>query len=266
MYYRVLMLACTLASFTTHAKESFFEELSEYGQLDDDVIHKERHGELFYGDTEFGFIVTSGNTDSLAVKLKANVFQDFEKWRNQFKFDSLVKKDKNQETGETEKSAERYFVSAQGNYKLGEEQASFFIYSDIEKDKFSGFDYQTSLSSGYGNRLYEGEKNTIDFDIGPGINYQMKDENVSESGFLIRLALHWQRNVSERTRFNQTLSSEKSLSGLNSRLKSETSLISQINNDLSLKFSYLYRYNSAPEDDKMNFDGETSATIVFNFQ
>lgn len=266
MYYRVLMLACTLASFTTHTKESFFEELSEYGQLDDNEIHNKRHGELFYGNTEFGFIVTSGNTDSLTVKLKANVFQDFDKWRNQFKFDSLLKKDKNTDTGEIEKSAERYFASAQGNYKLGEKEASFFIYSDYEKDKFSGFDYQTSLSSGYGNRLYSGKKNTIDFDIGPGVNYQMKEENISESGFLIRLALHWQKNISERTRFNQTLSSEKSLSGLSSRLKSETSLISQINNDFSLTFSYLYRYNSAPEDDKLNFDGETSATIVYNFQ
>ncbi|PAJ75753.1 hypothetical protein CJF42_03695 [Pseudoalteromonas sp. NBT06-2] len=260
------MLACTLASFTTHTKESFFEELSEYGQLDDNEIHNKRHGELFYGNTEFGFIVTSGNTDSLTVKLKANVFQDFDKWRNQFKFDSLLKKDKNTDTGEIEKSAERYFASAQGNYKLGEKEASFFIYSDYEKDKFSGFDYQTSLSSGYGNRLYSGKKNTIDFDIGPGVNYQMKEENISESGFLIRLALHWQKNISERTRFNQTLSSEKSLSGLSSRLKSETSLISQINSDFSLTFSYLYRYNSAPEDDKLNFDGETSATIVYNFQ
>ncbi|SFC21953.1 DUF481 domain-containing protein [Pseudoalteromonas denitrificans] len=286
MYYHVLLAAFFFVGFTTHAKKPLFEILSDYdqldtdeihdkkplfeilsdyGQLDTDEIHDKRRGELFYGDTEFGLIVTSGNTQSSAVKFKGSIFQDLDNWRNQFKFDSLLKKDKNTDTDEKEKSAERYFLSLQGNYKLGSAAESFFIYSEYEKDKFGGFKYQTSLSSGYGNRLYSGHKNTLDFDMGPGVNYQVSDDDLSESGFLLRLALHWQRNISQRTRFNQTLSSEKSLSGLNSRLKSETSLVSQINNDLSLKFSYLYRYNSSPEDNKTNYDGETSTTIVYNF-
>lgn len=90
-------------------------------------------------------------------------------------------------------------------------------------------------------------------------------DNSSQSGFLIRIALQWERLISSRSRFNQAISYEQSLSGLSSRLKSETALVSRVNGALSVKFSYLYRYNSKPEVDKLSFDSETSATLVFNF-
>jgi putative salt-induced outer membrane protein YdiY len=121
--------------------------------------------------------------------------------------------------------------------------------------------------------LYQGVKNQVDFDIGPGLyrsvaqdDAELEDEqDKTKTGYLLRLALQWERTVSTRTRFNQDLSIEQSLSGLNSRLKSETSLISQVMGAISLKFTYLYRYNSKPEDDKLKFDSELSATLVYSF-
>ena len=90
-------------------------------------------------------------------------------------------------------------------------------------------------------------------------------EDATKTGYLLRIALQWERTVSKRTRFNQDVSIEQSLSGLNSRLKSETSLISQVMGNVSLKFAYLYRYNSKPEDDKLKYDSELSATLVYSF-
>ncbi|MEO2266994.1 DUF481 domain-containing protein [Pseudoalteromonas sp. YIC-656] len=254
-----------------------FEDFHEYGQLTDAEIHKIHKGEMFYGDAEFGFIVTSGNTDSTSLKFRANVYQDFTHWRNQFKFDSLYRRDVDGETGKETISAQRFFASGQSNYKVGSKDASLFLYADYEDDEFSGLKYKTTVATGYGNRLYRGVKNTVDFDIGPGLYYSraqqgglseeelaaLEDKDVT--GYLLRLALQWERKVSKRTRFNQFVSAEQSLSGLNSRLKSETSLISQIMGQLSLKFAYLYRYNSKPESDKRNYDSELSATFVFSF-
>lgn len=249
-----------------------FEDFHEYGELSDEEIHKLHQGEILYGDAEFGFILSKGNTTSTSFKLKGNIYQDFDSWRNQFKIDSLYKRDKNTETNETEVTANRIFVSAQGNYKVGIKNASFFIYGDYEEDEFSGLDYKTTLATGYGSRVFQGAKNKVDIDIGPGLYRSVADKNADVSsadknkmGYLLRVALQWERLVSERTRFNQYISMEQSLSGLNSRLKSETALISQVIGGVSLKFAYMYRYNAKPEENKLKYDSELSATLVYNF-
>ena len=227
---------------------------------------------MLYGDTEFGFILSRGNINSTSFKLKGNLYQDFEKWRNQFKIDTLYKRDENDDTGDSDVTANRVFVSAQGNYKVGVKNSSFFIYGDYEEDQFSGLKFKSTIATGYGARVYQGTKNKVDIDIGPGLYRSVADEDstVSDSeenktGYLLRVAMQWERLVSKRTRFNQDVSIEQSLSGLNSRLKSETALISQVIGAVSLKFAYMYRYNSKPEDDKLKFDSELSATLVYSF-
>ncbi|MGS0536315.1 DUF481 domain-containing protein [Pseudoalteromonas sp. SaAl2] len=269
---RFLLFFCLFVSFKIWAVDPF-EDFHEYGQLSEEEIHKIHQGEMLYGDTEFGFIVSRGNTTSTSFKLRGNLYQDLDSWRNQFKIDTLYKRDRNDTTGNDEVSANRIFISAQGNYKVGVKNASFFVYGDYENDEFSGLEFKSTIATGYGNRLYQGVKNQVDFDIGPGLYRSVADdetelatdEDATKTGYLLRVALQWERTVSKRTRFNQDVSIEQSLSGLNSRLKSETSLISQVMGAVSLKFAYLYRYNSKPEDDKLKYDSELSATFVYSF-
>ncbi|KPV97387.1 MAG: DUF481 domain-containing protein [Pseudoalteromonas spongiae] len=241
-----------------------FEDFAVYGETPSDERYEQNKGRLLFGDLELGFIVTTGNTNTASAKLKTNIMQDLNNWRNQLKFDSLVKKDNDNEEGD-ELSATRYFTSLQSNYLLEDKNNSLFLYGDYEFDRFSGIEKQASFVAGYGWRFLENRKDSIDLDVGPGVNYQVSETDESDLGYLLRLALQWERIVSKRTRFNQDISAEHSLSGLNSRIKSETSLVSQISGALSLKFSYLYRYNTMPEEGKRNYDAETSATFVFSF-
>lgn len=252
-----------LASKTVLAHDPF-EDFSKYGEINHDVWESTKPEKLFYGDTELGLIFTTGNTNSSSAKIKANLYQDFSLWRNQLKFDSLVKRDKF-DGEEQALSAARVFTSLQSNYNVGKKNASLFIYTDYEYDRFNGLEHQASFVSGYGNRFYEGSRSKVDFDIGPGINYQRTETGDSNVGYLLRVAVQWEQRISKRARFNQNLSIEQSISGLNSRFKSETALVSEISGDLSLKFSYLYRYNSKPEPGKAHYDGETSATFVYQF-
>jgi len=250
-----------------------FEDFHEYGDLSEAEIHQQHQGELLYGDTEFGLSLSQGNTESTSFKLKSNLYQDFSVWRNHFKLDGLYRQEANSSSHENDVTASRVFVSAQGNYKLEDKKASFFIYSDYERDKFSGLDYKSTVATGYGNRFYKGTKNTVDFDIGPGLYMSRTRDDIeleegderSQIGYLLRIALQWERLVSSRTRFNQDLSVEQSLSGLNSRLKSETALISQVLGGISMKASYTYRYNSQPVEGKESKDSELGVTLVYSF-
>ncbi|CAH9059654.1 hypothetical protein PSECIP111951_02114 [Pseudoalteromonas holothuriae] len=269
------VVACALSMLL--AKKCYasdpLEDFYKYGELSDAEIHQKHQGDLLYGDVEFGLTASNGNKESTAFKLKSNVYQDFAKWRNHFKLDALYREESDNDTGQNEVSASRYFVSGQGNYKVGQDNASLFLYGDYLNDKFSGKDYTTTAALGYGNRLYEGLKNTIDFDIGPGLYLSKTDKETElaqgkprlKQGQLMRIALQWERNISKRTRFNQDVSMEVSLSGLNDRLISETALVSQVLGGVSLKMSYVYRYNSQPEEDKLKVDTELGATLVYSF-
>ena len=47
-----------------------FEDFHQYGELSDEEIHELHKGEVLYGDTEFGFILSKGNTNSPVLSLK----------------------------------------------------------------------------------------------------------------------------------------------------------------------------------------------------
>tara|TARA_Y100000588_G_scaffold377764_1_gene457329 strand:+ start:879 stop:1769 length:891 start_codon:yes stop_codon:yes gene_type:complete len=275
---KIKLVAFTVAlSFVTFSNPTYavdpFEDFHEYGELSDEEIHELHKGDFLYGDTEFGLIINKGNAESTAFKLKGNLYQDFTHWRNHFKFDGLYREDTDSETGAETVSAERYFVSMQGNYKIGEDNESFFLYADYEDDEFNGKEYTATFALGYGTRLFEGRKNTIDLDIGPGFSITRTNDEIDllegadrvQQGQLLRLSLQWERKVSERTRFNQDVSIERSLSGLNTRVFSETSLVTQVLGGIGFKVAYTYRHNSQPEENKLKKDSEISATLIYSF-
>ncbi|KKE85098.1 hypothetical protein N481_01695 [Pseudoalteromonas luteoviolacea S4047-1] len=269
---KLLLLMSAFCSLQAFAVDPF-EDFHKYGELSEEEIHELHQGEFLYGDMEFGFIASSGNTKNSSFKIKGNVYQDFKYWRNQFKIDGHYADETDTETGIEDETASRYFVSAKTSYKFGADNESFFVYGDYEADQFNGREYTTTFVVGYGNRLFEGRKNTVDFHLGPGVLvYRVDDETELlpheervERGHLLRASLQWERNISKRTRFNQDFSYEESLSGLGSRGISETALISQVIEGLSLKVSYTYRYNSAPEEDKRKVDTELGVTFVYSF-
>ena len=57
----------------------------------------------------------------------------------------------------TETSAERYFASAQGDYKLNEEHSALFVYGSYENDRFAGFEQQNSVAAGYADQIFKNE-------------------------------------------------------------------------------------------------------------
>ena len=70
----------------------------------------------FTMDGEFGFIATSGNTETTSVKGKLAAHQELERWSNDFVFEVLYKEDEvTLESGEDESqtTAQKFFLSGQ---------------------------------------------------------------------------------------------------------------------------------------------------------
>ena len=212
-------------------------------------------------DGEFGFISTSGNTETTSFKGKLAAHQELTMWSNDFSIEALYKKD--QVNDESQTTAQKYFMSAQGNYKLTNPDHRLFGFASYEDDKFSSYDYQATLAIGWQQKLWEDETSKFSYSVGPGYSFAQTQEGESDNGLIVRGALDYQWKVSETATFKQLLSTE--VGSNNTKSKSETSLSAQINGSLSLKLSLIMDHNTEVADDRENLDTQTAVTVVYTF-
>jgi len=237
----------------------------------------------FAADAELGVLLTSGNTESTALKTKLDAKHDMARWRNHYVLEALYKKDEVKfeqdgvEVEESQVTAEKYFASAQADYKLDSKQSALFIFGSYDEDKFSGYDFQASVAAGYSDRLYEGDRSFLDYSVGPGMSFSRTDEvfdengvmvtdNLSEESAILRLAANYQYDFSENAKFTQTFSSDVALeSGANSRTKAESAVTANLNQSMAIKASFTITHNSEIPEDRTSTDSQTALTLVYSF-
>lgn len=234
-------------------------------------------------DAELGLLATSGNTDSTALKAKLNLKHDLPRWRNQYVLEALYKEDQLdvEQDGETweesQVTAEKYFASAQADYKLDSQYRALFVFGSYEEDRFSGYDYQAAIAVGYSDRLFQGASSFLDYSVGPGMSFSRTEEvrapngalvedNVKEESAMVRLSALYQYDFSETSKFTQTFASDVALeSGANTKTKAETAVTTNINGSLAMKASFSITHNSEVPEDRVSSDRQTAITLVYTF-
>jgi putative salt-induced outer membrane protein len=233
-------------------------------------------------EAELGVLLTAGNTDSTASSTRLDVKQDFASWRNHYVFEGLYKEDQidyvveDVVIEESQVSAERYFVSAQTDYKLDAEYKGLFLFGSYDKDRFSGYDFQGAIAAGYSNRWFTNEKSFFEYSIGPGYAFARTDEtinnsgefvdNESESSAMVRLSADYQYEFSKNAKFTQSFASDAALeSGANTKSKSVSAVTANINKSFALKASLTITHNSEVPEARNNKDSTTALTVVYSF-
>ena len=219
------------------------------------------------GAAELGAIFTAGNTETTSVKGRLDLKQALEKWDNEYQFDVLFKEDEvtDSTTGEerTEKTAEKYYVSAKGNRRLEDENSKLFVFASHTDDEFAGVSKYTTIAAGYGRRLLETAHTSLDADIGPGYAFGEQSDGEDIEDVIVRASAHFQWAVSENAKFEQRISTEAGAD--NTRTISETSLITQINGSLSMKLGLTITNNTEVPADTEKTDTESTVTLVYSF-
>lgn len=233
-------------------------------------------------EVTLGVLLTSGNTETQSLKGQINVTHDMPIWRNNYVLEGFSKKDQNEfETTdgeilrEQQRTAERYFASIQTDFKLNSENRGLFIFGSYEEDHFSGYQYQSTLAAGYSDRLFRTDNSRLDYSIGPGMSFTETEESLASDGTLIegetertgvlRISTNYLYQISETTKFTQTLASDIALeSNRNTKTKSETALTVTINSTLALRAGYTILYNSQVPEDIEHADTQTSLTLVYS--
>ncbi len=236
----------------------------------------------FEAELELGVLATSGNTETSSFKGAANIRQDLRRWKNQFVVEGLFNQnevEQEDENGdiirERQTIGQRYFLSAQSDFKLKAEHRGLFVFGSYENDRFSGFDFQSTVAIGYSDRLIETERSTFDYSVGPGASI-FRNEDVVADGVLIegeettigvvRVAFEYIFKISETAKFTQTLASDLSTdTEENSRTRAESALSANINSSMAMKFSYLINQNTHVPAGKKHADTQAAVTLVFSF-
>ena len=127
------------------------------------------------GEAELGILLTSGNTEETKVNGRLALKHETTMWRNTGEFSSRYTE------ADDETTAEEYQAALESDYKFDEQQY-WFVRGSWEDDRFSGYDFESTLSTGYGNRVWQvGERSFLDLSGGLGYRYN-KLEEVNDDG------------------------------------------------------------------------------------
>lgn len=231
MKYQIALIALALAPASVMAAE-------------------EEENKLWSAEASLSYIDSSGNTESTNMDFRSGATRDGETWRNIYKLEasnetSEVADDLGNE--EEVRTAESYFGSAKAEYKIGEKSYLFGLleYTD---DRFSGYDYEASITFGYGRDFLKTKEHELSADVGLGYRESKETESgaVDEEAVL-RLGAVYLWRISENVVFDEDFSTE--IGEEKNITKSYTRIKVKINGSLNGFAAYEIKYTDEVPDE-----------------
>jgi len=187
------------------------------------------------GKASLGYLGTSGNTDTTNMSGAFEVEYLLEKWTHQFKASAIKASEDNDTT------AEAFTAGWKSERQLND--ASFlFGRLDWRKDRFSGYDSQFSQTVGYGHRLIDTDKHSLNGELGFGARQSELADGTNESETILTGGLYYKWQISDTAEFIQDLLVEAG--DENTYTMSKTALKATLVGDLALVASYTIKNNS----------------------
>lgn len=217
---------------------------------------------LWSGEVTLNYSENSGNTESSLFSGKSKAVRDGDTWRNTFKLEGDNETAQDFDGIET-RTAEKYFASAKADYKVT--QKSFlFVLLEHTDDRFSGYDYETSITLGYGRQLIDTPAHNLKADIGPGYRRSVVEDtdDVQEDG-LVRIGAQYVWTINENATFDEDVSAE--VGDDKTVTKSLTRLKVKINGNLWGSISYEIKHTDEVPPGIKNSDRKTLLGLNYVF-
>ncbi len=212
-------------------------------------------------EVELGLIRTTGNTETQTAAFKADATYEVEKWRHNGHLEAYSTESEDSK-GQSVVSAERYELSGKSDYKITELDYMFGLVK-LEKDRFSGFEYDHTVSAGYGRKVIKQDDMELDLEIGPGVRFFKEDNLASDNEAMLRLSASYWWAITDNSKFTQDLSTDIGESFTST--KSVTGIQASISDELAMKFTYTIRNKSKVPVGTEKTDTELAMTLVYTF-
>lgn len=267
---RFLMALC-LASFSFY---SFTEEVAPAADVAVTATAEatpaaNSNAIIWQRSAELGIVVTSGNSETQTANAKIGVSRARGIWTQQIDLEALNASSEDAVTGNGSTTAEKYVANGKVDYNFNPDNF-LFGNANYNDDRFSGFDYQATLSSGYGRALVKTEKQSLRAEIGPGIRFfKVSQDPVTATRFasddegILHMAAAYLYTFSEQASFTQDIVVD---AGEDVTISESVSAISaKIVGELAMKASIKVRNTSKVPDGSEETDTESALTLVYAF-
>jgi putative salt-induced outer membrane protein YdiY len=208
------------------------------------------------GNVRFGFLSTTGNTETTTMNTGAEATYTLERWTHKASGSALYSDENNVTT------AEAYEALWRSDWSMTDKDALFgrLIW---RKDRFGGFATQFSQTIGYARKILTGEKHLLSADVGVGAR-QSEDQlgiNTDEAIYTAGMDYTWK--FSDTAKFQQTLAVE--VGNDNTFSESVSSVTTTLVGALSLVASHTIRHNSDVPIGTDKRDTRTAVSLQYDF-
>ena len=204
----------------------------------------------------FGYVGTTGNTDTTTYNLEALLKYDTMRWTHNAKFQALGAQENDAAR------AERYYLEDKSDFNLDADQYLFGKGSYTD-DRFSGFEYQAAFSTGYGRYLLMND--TFNLQGFGGVGYRQNDiiNAGSEGEVILSLGENFAWEISDSSSLTQSVTSE--IGDELTVTRFEIGLESNIIDRIATKINFQARNTSKVPLGNKKTDTQTSVSLVYTF-
>ena len=209
------------------------------------------------GKGEVGAVLARGNSDADTINLKLDMATEVDRWKHGFGVQAL------RATNSGDKTAERYGAFWQSDWKFSE-RSFWFGGLRYEDDRFSGFDYQASATTGVGHKFIDTDATKFSGQVGVGYKrLKIALTGRTESEAIAAGELKFEHALTETAKIVDKFVVEAGSS--NTYAANDLALQVKMNDKFSLAAGIGVRYNSDPPAGLKTTDTLTTLNLVYGF-
>ena len=210
------------------------------------------------GKGTFGGVLARGNTETETINLNLDVENKLDTWTHKAGASML------RTVTDDITSADRWELRGESQYSLTE-RSYLFGALRYEDDAFTDYDYQATLSGGYGYRFITNDTTKLEGQVGAGYREaEVRLTGEQQDGIIARGALDFEHKLTATTLVYDRFLVESGSD--NTFLQNALGLEVKINDTFALGLDYAVRHNTdvLPGTDKT--DQVLTANLVYGFK
>ena len=220
---------------------------------------------------ELGFASAHGNSTSESFNGRLKLRYTDDDWVHSMDLFGLRSSAKYTETADDgtttqrrQTTANRYTAAAGSALQLGEHRQVTATVR-YESDDFATYDRQGSFGLGYGTRLIDTERLSLDAQIGPGVRRTHNaDTDETRTGLIGRGLFDLKFAMTANTELVNSLLIESG--SYNTFAQNDFGIAVNMNEHFALKAGWQARHNSDVSEDKRKTDTLTTMNVVYSFK
>jgi putative salt-induced outer membrane protein len=210
----------------------------------------------WHGNLDLGYTAIAGNSNATTLLASTRASRTDGRWTHNLEARGKSSEENGVRTAEAYRLAGKEDIAWSARDYL-------YVSASWDKDHFSGYDWQGTLSAGYGRKLIDGERHRLSVEIGPGFRHDELAAGGDEQAATARAGANYQWQATANTRLLQTLEVDAGEDSAISRSLSELAV--KLNSRLALKATLELRRDSEPPAGSKNTDRTSALAIAWSF-